>query len=105
MKTVREIQEQFAREEVEFSDHAARQMRKRGIRVEELFEAVRNAESIEAYPDDKYGASLLLLGSTLSERPLHILVTAFERPLCKVVTAYQPDDREWNFYRIRKPKS
>ena len=104
MKTVHEIQAQFAREEVEFSDHAAKQMRKRGISIDELFEAVRMAECIEMYPEDKYGASILLLGLTLKERPLHVLVTAFERPLCKVITAYEPDSQEWEYHRIRRPK-
>ncbi len=104
MKTVAEIQAQFAQEEVELSDHAAKQMRKRGIAIEELFEMMVNAECIESYPDDKYGASVLLFGITISARPLHILVTAYQRPLCKVITVYEPDTNEWDYFRIRRPK-
>jgi Domain of unknown function (DUF4258) len=104
MKTIQEIQAQFAREEIEFSDHATKQMRSRGISIEELFEAILNAECIETYPEDKYGASVLLLGLTIAARPLHVLVSAFERPLCKVITAYQPDSQEWEYHRIRRPK-
>lgn len=66
-----------------------------GIGLEELFEAIRTAECIEIYSEDKYGASVLLFGLTLKERPLHILVTVFERPLCKVITAYEPNPEEW----------
>jgi hypothetical protein len=102
MKTIYEIQEQFAREEVEFSDHATKQIRTRGIGIEEIFEAVRNAECLEEYPDDKYGASVLLFGLTAANRPLHVLVTTFERPLCKIITVYQPNPKEWEHHKIRR---
>lgn len=101
---IREIQAKFAREEIEFSTHAAKQMRKRGISLEELFEVIGNAECLEAYPEDKYGASVLLFGVTENKRPLHVLVTAFERPLCKVITAYEPNPEEWEQYKIRRAK-
>jgi Domain of unknown function (DUF4258) len=104
VRTVAAIQEQFASDEVEFSNHAVKQMRLRGISVDEVFEAVQNAECIEIYPDDKYGASVLLCGFTLIARPLHIVVTASERPFCKVITAYQPNPEEWEYHRVRKTK-
>jgi hypothetical protein len=104
MKTVSEIRAQFANEEIELSDHATKQMRKRGIHIEELFEMMLSAECIETYPDDKYGSSVLLFGVTASARPLHILVTASQRPLCKVITAYEPNIDEWDYYRIRRAK-
>jgi hypothetical protein len=103
MKSLHEIQQQFAREEIEFSDHAVKQMLKRGISVDEIFDALQSAECIEAYPEDKYGASVLVLGFTSAQRPLHIVVTAYERPLCKIITTYQPNPDEWEFYRIRRP--
>ncbi|MFY8000477.1 MAG: DUF4258 domain-containing protein [Candidatus Kapaibacteriota bacterium] len=104
MKTIEEIQAQFAVGDIEFSDHATKQMRKRGISIDELFQAVTNAECIETYPDDKYGSSVLLLGFTDIARPLHLVVTASERPSCKIITAYQPNPDEWDYNRIRRPK-
>jgi len=40
-------------------------MFRRGIRTDEIEEALGAAEIIEEYPDDKYGPSLLLLGVKL----------------------------------------
>jgi hypothetical protein len=67
-----EIKAKFTRREVEFSKHALDQSIVRHITTEELFEAMKEAEIIEDYPDDKYELSCLLLGFTASGRPLHI---------------------------------
>ncbi len=57
--------------------------------------AVDTYESIEAYPDDKYLPSYLVLardGSTY----FHVLFAAdVEGDNVRVVTAYRPDPKEW----------
>ena len=97
-----EIKSKFARREVEFSKHALDQSIVRHITTRELFEAVREAEIIEDYPDDKYGPSCLLLGFTASSRPLHIQCSYPSRPLLKIVTIYEPESESWIDFRIRK---
>lgn len=67
---IEEIRQKFARNEFEFSKHAADQSILRGIRVREIREAVSAGEIIEDYPDDKYGPSCLILGYTESNRPI-----------------------------------
>lgn len=101
-QSLEEIRRKCLLGEVEFSLHAVERMTKRGVFASEIVEALHKAECIEEYPDDKYGASMLLLGLTSHQRPLHILVTAFERPLVKIITLYEPDPEIWENLRKRK---
>jgi hypothetical protein len=74
----------------------------RNINDQEIREAGAQAETIEDYPDDKYGPSGLLLGFTSAGRALHFQVTFTESDLTKIVTIYEPDPDEWIDYRRRK---
>lgn len=57
----------------EYSKHAVDQSIIRDISVQEIKEVFdREIEIIEKYPNDKYGPSCLILGFTISNRPLHI---------------------------------
>ena len=90
--------------ELIFTDHAVRQMAKRGIMDTEVSEAILSGQIIEEYPDDKYGPSCLLFGRTQAGRPLHVQCSF--PPQARVVTAYQPDPDEWEDDLIRrKPQS
>jgi hypothetical protein len=54
METVVGIQAKFANDEFEFSRHAVDQTILRVISVQEVCEAIRTAELLEDYPNDKY---------------------------------------------------
>ena len=87
----------------EFSDHATRRSIQRSIAPAEIQQAVADGEIIEDYPDDYYGPSCLILGYTLTQRPLHIHCTYATRPLVKIITVYQPDPLEWvENYKVRR---
>lgn len=96
------IQEKFANEQFEFSRHALDRTVLRLISVQEIREAVRQAELLEDYPDDKYGPSCLLLGITERGRALHFQCSYPSRPLIKIITVYEPDAAEWIDFRVRK---
>ena len=102
MPALKEIQQQCLRGELEYSFHATDRMAKRMISEQEVVEALHGLESLELYPNDKYGASMLVLGFTNIHRPLHIVLTIFERPLVKIITVYEPSPIEWENFRIRK---
>ncbi len=70
---IEQIREKIAQSKFEFTKHAVDQSILRRISVQELREAVTNAEIIEDYPDDKYGPSCLLLGFTRTGRPLELV--------------------------------
>jgi len=81
-------------------------MLKRGLKAEDLEEAVcrDSPEIIEDYPEDERGPACLVLGWADLARPLHVGVgyglvpeTAIE-----VITAYEPDPRQWYNYKIRR---
>ena len=67
------------------------------IRVEEVLETLNAGEIIEEYPDDQPYPSCLVLGRTLTDRPLHIVCAPVlaERRLI-VITTYQPDPARWD---------
>ena len=99
---VEEIREKVVANQVEFSQHAVDQTILRHISVRDFREAIASCEMIEDYPDDKYGPSCLLLGLTLSGRPLHIQCSYPSRPLLKIITVYEPDSRLWIDLRTRR---
>jgi hypothetical protein len=73
--------------------HASDRAIKRDIDDFEIEEVIIAGEVIEDYPDDKYGPSCLILGTTKSERILHIQVSY--PPKVKVITVYEPSPDEW----------
>lgn len=88
--------------EFEFTRHALDQGILRHITVQEVRDAIQNAEVIEDYPDDKYGPSCLVLGFTQKGRPLHIQFGYPSRPILKVITLYQPDPALWIDNKVRR---
>ena len=97
----------FEEDRVLYSGHARREMREEDfgpISDQETDEAVASADVIEEYPDDTPYPSVLILGRTASDRPLH-LVCAYDEgeDTAIVVTVYQPDPRRWDeTYRRRR---
>ena len=98
-----DIKEKTEYRQYELSKHAVDQSILRDISVAEIEEAISGqSEIIEDYPDDKYGATCLILGHTNAGRPLHIQCSYPSRPLIKIVTLYEPDPQYWIDKRIRK---
>ena len=91
-----EIRRKFAEEQFEFSKHAVDQSILRQIRVQEIREAIANGQVIEDYPEDKYGPSCLIAGSTKAQRPIHVQCSYPARSLVKVITVYEPNPQRWN---------
>jgi hypothetical protein len=93
---LQEIRQKVADERFEFSKHAADQSILRQILVQEVREAIAAGRVIEDYPNDKYGPSCLICGSTQARRVVHIQCSYPARPLLKIITLYEPDPRLWN---------
>ena len=69
-------------------------LRLRKIKAADIEQAVQTGRIIEDYPEDRRGASCLMLGF-VAERPLHILFGRLEMESILVITAYEPDPAEW----------
>ena len=102
MKLLRDIQQQLAAGQFEYSRHAFRRVIERNISEQEIREAGEEAEVIENYPNDKYSSSGLLLGVTAAGRPLHFQVSFIESDLTKIITIYEPAPAEWIDNRKRR---
>lgn len=101
---IEELREKVASDRFEFSKHAVDQSIERRISVQELREAVEGGEVIEDYPDDKYGPSCLLFGTTAAGRPLHVQCSYPSRQLVKIVTLYEPEPERWIDLKRRRPE-
>jgi len=99
---IEEIRMKFGQDRFEFSKHAVDQSILRHISVQEIREAIAVGEVIEDYPEDKYGPSCLILGFTLTGRPLHIQCSYPSRPLVKIITLYEPEPQTWIDFRVRR---
>ena len=102
MKSLLEIQQQLQSGSFEFTRHAFKRAIERNISEKEIREIGENVEIIEDYPDDKYSPSSLLLGFTQGDRALHMQTSRMESDTVKIITLYEPDDREWIDYRSRR---
>lgn len=102
MALLDEIRLKIDADEFEFSRHAVDQTILRRISVREVREVFANSEVIEDYPEDKYGPSCLIFGTTAAGRLLHIQCSYPSRPLIKVITLYEPDPGRWVDFKKRR---
>lgn len=87
---------------IEVTQHILMRFQQRNISYEEIKEAIYNGEIIEEYPNDYPYPSCLILGITLKNRVLHVVVGIGESKLW-FITAYEPETGQWDSgYRVRK---
>jgi hypothetical protein len=94
---------QSAAKRILFLPHAIRQMSSpdRMISTGDIRAVIDHGEVIEDYPQDARGHSCLILHFT-DKRPLHV-VCAPKNDYLAIITAYIPNDQEWESgYRKRK---
>lgn len=72
------------------------------IEVEEALMG-NKCELIEDYPNDPRGHSILLLGFTDQDQPIHAVCSIYEGTLV-IITLYRPNPELWINWRIRKEK-
>ena len=73
------------------------------VTISEIEAALLSPEAvvIEDYPDDPRGHSVLVLGFTEDEEPIH-LVCSIQENHAILITVYRPDPRRWTNWRERK---
>ncbi len=83
---------------------SAQQRIARGIRRQEIEEAIAAGEIIEDYPHHHYGPACLILGRTAEGKPLHLLCSV--RATVDIITVYEPDPLEWEQdFRTRRERT
>lgn len=102
MIRIERLKEYFSMDEVYATEHAAERFRQRGIKMKDVRQAVMEGEIIEQYPEDFPFPSCLVLGKSLENKVLHVVMSD-EGSSSRIITAYYPDDNKWNSdYKIRK---
>ena len=88
-----------------FLPHAVRQMLKpdRMISTNNIRQAIQYSELIEDYPEDPRGHSCLILGF-VNDRPIHVVCVPKEDYLA-IITAYVPNEEEWEDNYTKRKKS
>ena len=69
-------------------------MNERNITVDDVMNAIDNGEIIEQYPDDFPFPSCLILGLTIHDVYIHIVVSMNDDKIY-LITAYVPDTDKW----------
>ena len=104
MKIVLEaIREKIRAGDYYISFNHTEKLRLRKISAADIEEAILQGEIIEPYPHDPRGASYLISGMTSKDRTLHVLCGKLEENEMLIITAYEPDPKDWESdWRTRK---
>ncbi len=85
-----------------WTTHILARLQERGIQPSDVKHCISVGSILEVYPDNHPFPSCLVLGCSISGRPLHIVVGAGEDFLW-LITAYYPDPDKWeNEFSSRK---
>ena len=75
--------------------HAAERFRQRGIKIDDIFNAINVGEIIEQYPNDYPYPSCLIIGENLRGENIHVVLSD-EGISSRIITAYFPDAEKWD---------
>lgn len=82
--------------------HAAKRLEQRGILLSDAISCVMNGEIIEQYPDDYPYPSCLILGTSVENQFLHVVIGQHDTELF-LITAYFPSEDKWESdFKTRK---
>lgn len=98
------IQDRVRQRKILWTYHVNLRLAGRFISRESILAAVETYELVEAYPEDKYLPSYLVLGQHETERFHVLFATDVPGDNVRVVTAYRPDPEEWeDDLKTRRP--
>ena len=79
---------------IAMTKHAKTRLTERNISIEDIKNAIKTGEIIKQYEDDTPFPSCLLLGATEQKTPIHV-VASIDNGYLYIITAYNPDENEW----------
>lgn len=94
MINIEELRKINSAENIIVTAHGRKRMVERGIFLRDVMNVIDRGEIIEQYPDDFPFPSCLILGLSVNERYLHVVVSLNDGNI-HLITAYYPDPREW----------
>ena len=88
------LQQLCSSKNVVLTEHARQRLVERKISIQDILQAIKTGKIIKQYEDDKPLASCLLLGITINQRPIH-LVLSHDDEFIYLITAYYPNPTQW----------
>ena len=99
---IEELQKICSIENIEITLHAAKRLEQRNILLGDVLACIQIGEIIEQYPEDYPYPSCLILGLSLKDEYLHVVVGSDFETLW-IITAYYPDVDKWESdFKTRK---
>lgn len=81
-------------ENIALTKHARERLRERNITVDDVIKGIETGEIIKQYEDDKPLPSCLILGYSVNNNYIHIVVS-HNKEYIYLITAYYPDLEQW----------
>ncbi len=89
-------------EHIVITAHAHERLEERMISISDVMKVIAEGEIINQYEDDKPLPSCLILGMTVNNRYLHVVVSVDDEYIY-LITAYYPSLDQWeNDYKTRR---
>ena len=88
------LQQLCSSKNVVLTEHARQRLVERKISIQDILQAIKTGKIIKQYEDDKPLASCLILGITINQKPLH-LVVSHDDEFIYLITAYYPNPTQW----------
>lgn len=89
-------------EQIAITEHARQRLAERRITVSDIIKCIETGEIIKQYEDDRPFPSCLILGKTVEQDDIHIVVSHDDEWIY-LITAYRPDSDIWEL-GFRKKK-
>ena len=84
--------------------HIAIRLQERGINPSDIKNCIQTGEVIEQYPDDHPYPSCLVLGSSVANKPLHVVI-GFGNGYLWLISSYFPSLDKWKpDFKTRKER-
>lgn len=82
-------------EKIALTKHARQRLAERKITIDDIVNGINTGEVIKQYEDDKPLPSCLVLGLSVNNKYIHIVVSNDEEYIY-IITAYYPDPQLWS---------
>lgn len=91
-------------ENIIITEHARRRLVERGITLADVIKCIAFGEIIKQYEDDKPFPSCLILGMSINNKYIHVVVSMDDNYI-HLITAYYPDTEQWESdFKTRKER-
>lgn len=89
-------------EKIALTKHARERLAERNITVDDIVRGIETGEIIKQYEDDKPLPSCLVLGESVNNKYIHIVVSN-DKEYIYLITAYYPNPEQWEAdFKTRK---